>query len=81
MTYFAYHAVQGDRGLLAWWQLRHQLEAAQTDLAVIQGERVNIEHKIALLQPGSLDRDMLDEQTRRVLAFIQPNELLIIPTN
>ena len=81
VTYFAYHAVQGDRGLLAWWQLRHQLEAAQTDLVAIQDERAKIEHKISLLRPESLDRDMLDEQTRRVLAFGQPNELLIIPTN
>jgi cell division protein FtsB len=81
VTYFAYHAVQGDRGLLAWWQLRHHMETAELNLASVQAERAALEHKISLLRPDSLDLDMLDEQTRRVLAFATPNEFLIIPTD
>lgn len=79
VTYFAYHAVQGDRGLLAWWQVRQQMTAAETDLALIQAERERLESRISLLRPDSLDLDMLGEQTRRVLAFAKPNEFVIIP--
>ena len=79
VTYFAYHAVQGDRGLLAWWQVRQQMDASEVELASIKAEREYLEGMISLLHPESLDLDMLDEQTRRVLAFAQPDELLIIP--
>lgn len=79
VTYFAYHAVQGDRGLLAWWQLRQQMEAVEVELASIAQERALLEHKISLMRPESIDLDMLDEQTRQVLAFAQPDEFVIIP--
>jgi cell division protein FtsB len=79
MIYFAYHAVQGDRGLLAWWQFRYQMEVSETELASVRVVRADLEHRISLLGPGSLDLDLLDEQTRRVFAYIQPNELVIIP--
>lgn len=79
MAYFAYHAVQGDRGLLAWWQFRYQMEVAETELSHVTAERAALEHKISLLRPETLDSDLLDEQTRRVLAYVQPKELIIIP--
>lgn len=79
VTYFAYHTVQGDRGLLAWWQLRQQMDLVEVELASIEAKRAAIEHKISLMSPGSIDLDMLDEQTRQVLAFAQPGEYVIIP--
>jgi cell division protein FtsB len=78
IAYFAYHMVQGDRGLLAWWQLRYQIEAADQDLARVTDERAQLTHRISLMRPESLDLDMLDEETRDVLALARPNELLII---
>lgn len=79
VTYFAYHAVQGDRGLLAWWQLRYQMEMTETKLAAARTAKANLKHRVSLLSPESLDLDMLDERTRSVLAFTRPNELVIIP--
>lgn len=79
VTYFAYHAVQGDRGLLAWWQLRQKMDAVELELASIQQDRANLEHKTSLMRPENIDLDMLDEQTRRVLAFAQPGDYVIIP--
>lgn len=79
VTYFAYHAVQGDRGLLAWWQLRQQMDAVEVELASVEQDRAFLEHKISLMRPESINLDMLDEQTRQVLAFAQPGEYIIIP--
>lgn len=78
IAYFAYHMVQGDRGLLAWWQLRYQIETADQDLGRVAAERAQLQHRISLLRPESLDLDMLDEQTREVLALARPNEILVI---
>ncbi len=79
VTYFAYHTVQGDRGLLAWWQLRYQMEAAEIELAQVSATRAFLEHRVSLLKPESLDLDMLDERTRAILAFAGPDEFIIIP--
>ena len=79
MAYFAYHAVQGDRGMLAWWQLRYQMEITAEELKEVREDRASLEHRISLLRPESLDRDLLDEQTRDLFAYVQPNELIIIP--
>ncbi len=41
--YFVYHAVQGDRGIVAWMQLNQQIRVADTELAKTDGEREEME--------------------------------------
>ena len=79
MAYFAYHAVQGDRGLLAWWNLRYEIEKTEFELEAVTAEKQALEHRVALLRPTSLDRDMLEEQARLMLGSVHPDEL-IVPT-
>ncbi len=79
IAYFAYHMVQGDRGLLTWWQLRHQIETADAELASVTAHRDWLQNRISLLRPDSLDLDMLDEQTRSVLALGRADDILLIP--
>ena len=77
MVYFGYHAVQGDRGLMAWWQLRFEIERANIDLATGSAQKKLIEHRVALLRPESLDRDMLEERARIMLGAVSPKDLII----
>ena len=77
-SYFAYHSVQGDRGLLAWVQLSQQVEIAQATLEKVSGERAGLEHRTRLLRPDNLDPDMLDERARQVLNLSRPDELIIL---
>lgn len=79
VAYFTIHAVQGQHGLLAWVQVAQQIERVRTDLAVAQAARAALEQKVALLRPDTLDRDMLDEQVRRVLGYVRPDEFVIFP--
>jgi len=79
MAYFAYHAVQGDRGLLAWWQLHHQMQAVEVRLVAVKEKKAELEHRISLFRPESIDQDMLDERTRSLFAYARPDELIIIP--
>ena len=79
MGYFAYHAVQGDRGLIAWWNLRYEIEKTDYELAQVTAEKEALEHRVSLLRPDSLDRDMLEERARLMLGAVNPDDL-IVPT-
>ncbi len=78
MAYFAYHAMHGDRGITTWWSLRHGIEAAREELATVSAERQRLEHRVSLLRPHHLHPDILDEQARRMLNLIGPNEVIVL---
>ena len=77
--YFAFHAIRGDRGLLALRQLSHRVEVARLEYATIKSKRMELEHKVSLLNPDSLDPDMLDERARIMLNYGFEDEVIIIP--
>jgi cell division protein FtsB len=80
-TYFVYHAVQGDRGLIAWLQHSRELAESETVLAELVAERSTIEHRVSQLRAESLDPDMLEEQARIMLNFAEPDDrTLLLPT-
>jgi cell division protein FtsB len=75
--YFVYHAVQGDRGIVAWMQLNQQIRVAEAELAKTDAERQEMEQRVALLSNTSLDLDMLEERARVMLNFAHPDDLVI----
>ena len=76
--YFAYHSFEGERGVYAYVRLAEQVEIAREHLDDVRNERLALEKRVALLRSESLDRDMLDEQTRALLNFASPDELIIL---
>jgi cell division protein FtsB len=80
-VYFAYHAVQGDRGLIAWLQHSRELVESETVLAELAAERATLEHRVSQLRAESLDPDMLEEQARTMLNFAEPDDrTLLLPS-
>ena len=80
--YFIYHAVQGDRGILAWLRVNQQLEAAQQELAQSAADRAALEQRVALISNSSLDLDMLEERARIMLNFSDPDDVVVfLPSN
>lgn len=77
VAYFVFHAIQGDRGLLAYLQLTQQLEETQVVAQDLADRRMEWEHKVSLLKPGSLDPDMLEERARSVLNYLRDDEVVI----
>lgn len=75
--YFAYHAVQGDRGLLAWIKLGQQVEEARLELTRIEMKRDALAKRVRLLHPESLDPDMLEERVRAVLGYVAKDDVMI----
>ncbi len=78
IAYFAYHAINGNRGLIAWQQLQVEMVELQSDLDTMRLERARLEQRIALLQSDNLDPDMLDQRAREILNLAHPNEIIIL---
>lgn len=77
LGYFAYHALQGQNGLLAYLRLDKELAIQERLVADISAEREALEHRVHLMRPSSIDPDMLDEQVRAVLGYAREGEVII----
>ncbi len=75
--YFVYHSIEGDRGLTAYVRLTERLAEAHAQLDEVQAERQTLERRVKLLRTDNLDPDMLDEQARRILNYVRPDEIVI----
>ena len=78
VSYFAYHAVQGQYGMFSLIQLRGQVNQAQTLANNLAFRRAALERRVALLRPDNLDPDMLDEAVRRQLHYAHPDDIIIL---
>jgi cell division protein FtsB len=78
MLYFLYHAVQGDRGFLAWLRLTQDLEQGKLAAVEIGAQRERLEERVGRLQPEHLDPDLLDERARALLNLGRPDEVVIV---
>lgn len=76
-SYFVLHAIQGDRGLLAWLQIRQQIVLAEAKQVTAAAERAGWEHRIKLMTGKHLDADLLDERARLVTGLGGDDELVI----
>lgn len=76
VVYFAYHLVQGDRGLIAWLRLTQQIDEAHATLATLEAQRQPLEHRVNLMR-SKLDVDLLDQSARAELNLVGPNEVVI----
>ena len=77
MAYFGYHSFNGDYGI--WSRDRMQREAIglTAELNALKQEHATLERRVALLRPGGLDPDMIDERARRNLNVLHPDEVVI----
>ena len=76
VIYFAYHLVQGDRGLIAWLRLTQQINEAHASLAALDAQRAPLEHRVSLMRE-KIDPDLLDQSARAELNLVGTNEVVI----
>ncbi len=77
LAYFGYHALHGERGLLAWVDKSRDLEAARQELELVRAERAELDRDVRAFQEDRLDRDLLEEELRK-LGYVYPNEVIIL---
>ena len=77
VAYFMFHAVQGERGLVTWIQIRQQVAVAEAERALTAAERRRWDARIAQLRTNNLDPDLLDERARHVAGLGRADEIVI----
>ncbi|MGF1503398.1 MAG: septum formation initiator family protein [Paracoccaceae bacterium] len=76
---FLHSALQSDRGLGALAEAEaREIELTRT-LAALRDEREAFETKVDRLGDGYLDLDLLEEEARRGLGLVRPDEVIIRP--
>ncbi len=76
--YFGYHALHGERGFLAWRELKQDLSAARSVEAEVAAERARLDRRTALLRADNLDPDLLEERARVLLGYGHPGDLVVL---
>jgi cell division protein FtsB len=76
--YFAYHLVEGDRGLKAWFRLNREVQAATANLESIRGQRAALDLRVSNLRPDHVDPDLLEERIRATLNLVSPDDIVIM---
>jgi cell division protein FtsB len=77
LSYFAYHAVYGRHGFIAWLSLQNSVDTLQQQLTELETTHRALDQQVSLLRPESLDPDLLDERARATLGLAAPNEIVI----
>ena len=77
-TYFVYHSIQGQHGILAWRQLDIHITKAEVTFANLQAKQAELEQSVIMLRPATLDLDMVEEQSRRLLNFTHQDDVVVI---
>ncbi len=78
VLYFAYHAFAGEKGLGRWSDAQIELEDRKADLARIEADISRLRTDIRRLTPGSVDPDYVEAMAREKLAFVYPNEVVLL---
>ncbi len=78
LTYAAYHAIEGDRGLFAWIALNQRLNEAQALADAVAVQKQELQNRVYRLSSASLDPDLLDERVRAMLDYARPDEVVIM---
>ncbi len=77
LFYLAFHAVSGERGVVAMFKETRKLEQIKLELVQVRAARETLDKKVRRLSSNSLDLDLLDEQARRVLGLAGKNEVVV----
>jgi cell division protein FtsB len=74
---FAGHAIAGPNGILAWGGYHRALEERKAELAQLEQQKAQLQHRSALLDPRKADPDMAEELVRKDLGLVRPDEVVV----
>ena len=77
VAYLGFHTLQGEHGLYTLLVQKHRKTVVEAELTKTRTEREKLEHRVSMLRPETMDRDLLDEQSRRYLGVVGKDEIVI----
>ena len=77
VSFFGFHIVSGERGLMARPGLELKIVQAEEKLALLNKHLRFLQQRIALMHSGLVDADILAETARSELGLYGPNDVII----
>ena len=77
-VYLLYFLVNGQRGLIKYFQLQNQNTIYTNTISELNKENDYYIDRTKRLQPNTIDLDYLEEKLRQNTGFVRSNELTII---
>jgi cell division protein FtsB len=78
VSYFSFHAIHGDRGILALRQYTQKVGEARDRNAILLAHRSVLENKVKRLNPKHLDPDILEERVRVMANYGYEDEIVVL---
>jgi len=75
--YLVYYLINGERGLISYYELKNQHKLYQTTLVNLEEKNFILSDKIKRLKINTLDLDFLDEKIRENTGYLYKNEVLL----
>lgn len=79
--YFVHPMLSGERSYIHLRTLEAQVEVMKRDYENLFAERTALERRVAMLRPGSIDPDLLEERARIVLGYSRADEKVLLDFN
>ena len=76
-SFFVFHTIAGDRGILAQPELERKILIAEEQLALLEKHQSHLHQRISLMQSDAIDADMLAETARAELGLYTPNDVIV----
>ena len=77
ITYFGYHAMNGEQGILNWIVVKNRIAETEVELAATIAEREALEATALRLRSDSLDLDYVEERARNILNVAHPRDFIV----
>ncbi len=72
--YFGYHILQGEYGVLNLFRLMKNKSELEKEISELELEKSRMSKKVGMLNSKSVDKDLLDEQVKRNLGYLNQGE-------
>ena len=76
--YFSFVAINGNHGIKKKISLEFEAIELRKKLTRLEDISFDLEEKANKLKGNSLDLDLLDEQARKILGLIRPDEIIVV---
>lgn len=76
-VYFAYHLTHGPRSIFYLQQLKQDVQLHEIAYEDHLAQGNELEERVVMLRPGSIDKDFLEERVRVMLGYMHNGEMMI----
>ena len=78
--YFCYHLISGERSYLRLISLNNMVAETRAELLQLKAEETRLHTRVAMMKPGHVNADLLEEQVRLNLGYRDAAEQDVLPS-